>query len=291
MKTLFTALLALALFPTCGPAARAAGAVSVVAAESVYGDVAQQLGGEHVAVTNLITNPAQDPHLFEASPSAVRALAAAQIAIANGADYDPWFDRLLKAAPRPGRAEIDVAVLIGSKAGDNPHLWYDPAAMPAFAKAFAAALSRTDPAHVADYETRLQAVLASLKPIDDKVAAMRGRYNGVPVTATEPVFGLMTDAIGLVNRNQSFQLALMNETEPGAKDVAAFESDLKRRTVKALISNTQVSEAMSKRMIATAQAADVPVVGVTETLPAGRHFQDWVMSELDALDKALGGSK
>ena len=285
-------VLAAALFGLAAAVpAPAADRVAVIAAENIYGDVAAQIGGGHVAVTSLISNPSQDPHLFEATPSAVRAIADARIVILNGADYDPWLEKLIKSAPNPQRAVVSAAAVMGRKPGDNPHLWYDPAAMPAFAKAFAAALSRTDPAHVADYETRLQAVLASLKPIDDKVAAMRGRYNGVPVTATEPVFGLMTDAIGLVNRNQSFQLAMMNETEPGAKDVAAFESDLKRRTVKALISNTQVSEAMSKRMIATAQAADVPVVGVTETLPAGRHFQDWVMSELDALDKALGGSK
>jgi len=29
-------------------------------------------------------------------------------------------------------------------------------------------------------------------------------------------------------------------------------------------------------------------VPVTETLPAGMHIQDWLLSELDALDKALG---
>lgn len=263
----------------------------VVAAESVYGDMAQQLGGGHVTVTSLMANPAQDPHLFEASPTAARSLADARIAIANGAGYDPWFEKLLKAAPRSGRAEIDVAKLIGRKAGDNPHLWYDPTAMPAFARAFAAALVKADPAHAADYQARLNTVLVSLKSIDDKVAAMRGRYKGVPVAATEPVFGLMTDAIGLTSRNQGFQLAMMNGTEPGAKGVAAFESDLKQHKVRALITNAQVSDAWSKRLVAVAQAANVPVVGVTETLPPGRHFQDWVVSELDALDKALGRQK
>jgi zinc/manganese transport system substrate-binding protein len=265
--------------------------VAVVAAENVYGDIAEQIGGDAVKVVSLINNPAQDPHLFEASPATARALAGAQIVIANGADYDAWLDRLLQASPRPDRVVINIATLMGRKPGDNPHLWYDPATMPAFAKALAVALEKADPAHAADYKSRLGSVLASLKSIDDRVAAMRAKYKGQPVTATEPVFGPMLDAIGLVSRNQRFQLAMMNDTEPSAQDLAAFETDLKQRKVKALISNTQVSEALSQRLTAIAKDANVPVVGVTETLPPGKHFQDWVLAELDALDTALSGMK
>src|SRR3954454_16008901 len=149
--------------------------ISVVAAENVYGNIAEQLGGEGVKVTSLISNPAQDPHLFEASPATARALSNAQIVIANGADYDAWLDKLLQASPRPDRVVISVATLVGRKPGDNPHLWYDPAAMPAFAKALAAALERADPPHAPDYKSRLGSVLASLKPIDERVASMRGK--------------------------------------------------------------------------------------------------------------------
>lgn len=289
-RRILATLMLVAAAATAGAWAQTA-PVSVVAAENVYGDIAAQVGGPGVQVTSLITNPSQDPHLFEASPAAARALSAAQIVIANGADYDVWLDKLLEAAPRQGRTVIDVAKLISRKAGDNPHLWYDPTAMPALAKALAAALEKIDPAHAVDYKSRLESVLASLKPIDERVAAMRTKYKGQPVTATEPVFGPMLDAIGLVSRNQRFQLAMMNDTEPSAQDLAAIETDLKQRKVKALINNAQVSEALSQRLVATARAANIPVVGVTETLPPGRHFQEWVLAELDALDKALSGGK
>ena len=126
--------------------------------------------------------------------------------------------------------------------------------------------------------------------MQEKIAAMRAKYKGQPVAATEPVFEPVTDAIGLVNRNRRFQLSMMNDTEPSAKDLAAFESDLKQHAVKALINNTQVSEPLAQRLVAIAQAAKVPVVGVTETLPPGEHFQDWLMRELDALDNALSGT-
>ena len=90
-------LLALAAFPG---AHAAEGKIAVVAAENFYGDIARQIGGERVAVISIMNNPDQDPHLFETTPAIVRQIAGAQIAIFNGADYDPWMEKLLSAAPR-----------------------------------------------------------------------------------------------------------------------------------------------------------------------------------------------
>src|SRR5579871_5530436 len=105
--------------------AAAAEPLRVVAAENFYGDVARQIGGPDVAVTSIMSNPDEDPHLFEASASTARDLANARIVIANGADYDPWMEKLLAANKAPDRNEIVVAGLVGRKSGDNPHLWYD----------------------------------------------------------------------------------------------------------------------------------------------------------------------
>ena len=126
--------------------------VKVVAAENFYGDMARQIGGANVAVTSILSNPDDDPHLFEASPSTAKALSDAKIVIANGVDYDPWMEKLLGASKAPGRKEIIVGALVGRKAGDNPHLWYNPTYMKAVAKALVADLVAADPAHKADYE-------------------------------------------------------------------------------------------------------------------------------------------
>ena len=289
-RSLCGTVLAAALFGLAAAVpAPAADRVAVIAAENIYGDVAAQIGGGHVAVTSLISNPSQDPHLFEATPSAVRAIADARIVILNGADYDPWLEKLIKSAPNPQRAVVSAAAVMGRKPGDNPHLWYDPATLPRVAEAIAATLTAADPAHAADYAANLATLTASFKRIDARVAALGARYKGVPVTATEPVFGPMAQAIGLTMRNERFQLAMMNGTEPTAHDLAEIERDLKEKRVKLLIYNSQVSELMSTRLRALAAASKIPVVPVTETLPAGLHVQDWLMSELDALDKALAG--
>jgi len=273
---------------TFGQAALAADAkIQVVAAENFYGDVVHQLGGDRVEVTSILSNPDQDPHLFEASPKTARALQNANLVVYNGADYDPWMEKLLAASKNAKRTVIVAADLTGKKGGDNPHLWYAPATMPAVARAVSAALVAADPAHIAAYDANLAAFLDSLKPVDAKVAALRAKYAHVPVTATEPVFGYMSDAIGLEMRNQRFQLAAMNDTEASASDIAAFERDLREQRVRVLIYNSQATEALTKRMLKLAQQSHVPTVSVTETQPAGKTFQQWMLSQLDELDRAL----
>jgi len=290
MKALAGTALAVLLCLGQAPPARAAGGmVKLVAAENFYGGIAHEIGGLLVEVVSILNNPDQDPHLFEISPAVVRQLADAQIVIVNGADYDPWVTKLLQASPRPRRTVIDVAQLTGWKPGGNPHLWYDPATMPKLAQALAAALAIADPGHADSYATRLKTTLAALARVQERAAQMRAKYQGQPVTATEPVFGPMAEALGLQMHNQRFQIAMMNNTEPSARDLAGFENDLKQHKVKALIYNKQVSEKLTERLIDIANKAKVPVVAVTETQPANISFADWMLSQLDALDKALAG--
>jgi zinc/manganese transport system substrate-binding protein len=269
--------------------ANAADPIKVVAAENFYGGVAQQIGGAEVEVVSVLNNPDQDPHLFETSPAVARKLSAAQIVIYNGADYDPWMPKLLTAAPHEGRVAIVAADLVHKKAGDNPHLWYDPATMPAIAKALALALSKADPAHAAEFQARLATFIASLKPLDDKINEVKRKYSGQPVTASEPVFGYMAEALGLSMRNEKFQLSIMNSTEPSASDVAAFERDLKEHKVRVMFYNKQASDKIVQHLVAIARAAKIPVVAVTETQPPGVSFQDWMLGELSDTEKALTG--
>jgi len=276
------AFVAFASFP-----AVAAEPIHVVAAENFYGDIAQQIGGPTVKVTSILSNPDTDPHLFEASPSVARSLSGAQIVIYNGIDYDPWMADLLSASKAPDRKSIVVADLIGKKSGDNPHIWYDPATMVALARAMKDALVAADPANQAEYEKRLTAFEDSLKPVQDKIGELKRRSAGVPVTATEPVFGYMFDALGMVVRNEPFQLAVMNDTEPSPSQIAAFEDDLKAGKVKLLVYNSQASDPLAERMLKLARAAKIPVVGATETEPPGSTYQAWMTKELVAVDKAL----
>jgi zinc/manganese transport system substrate-binding protein len=287
LKTVLLAGAAAALCALSAPAL--ADPVKIVAAENFYGDVAAQVGGANVAVTSILSSPDDDPHLFEASASTAKALADARIVIVNGVDYDPWMEKLLGANKAAGRREILVATLAHKKAGDNPHLWYNPATVKAVGNALSVDLAMVDPAHRSDYQKAGAAFAASLEPLEVKIAEMRKKYAGQPVAASEPVFGYMAELIGLKVHNEKFALAVMNNTEPSASDVAGFEDDLKGHKVKAMLYNAQASEPAVQRLVQMAKDQKIPVVGVSETEPAGADYQQWMGSQLDALDKALAG--
>jgi zinc/manganese transport system substrate-binding protein len=176
---------------------------------------------------------------------------------------------------------------MGAAPGGNPHLWYRPATMPALARRLERALAALDPAHAGSYAARLAAFDRSMAPLLARIAALRHAHAGTAVTATEPVFGEMADALGFAMRNRRFQLAIMNGAEPGARDIAGFERDLRTRAVAALIVNRQTGAGLAARMRAIAIEAGVPVVAVTETEPEGMTYQNWMLSQLDHLARAL----
>ena len=191
--------------------------------------------------------------------------------------------------PALGRIVLNAAELAGKKAGDNPHLWSAPGAMQAVAAALAETLASIDSAHAGDYAARREAFNRSLAEIDKKIDHIRAKFAGVEVAATEPLFGYMVSALGLQMHNERFQLAVMNNTEPSAGDIAAFEQDLKEYKVKALLFNKQATTNLSRRMLEIARRANIPIVGLTETEPAGMNYQGWMLAQLDELQKALAG--
>ena len=283
-------LAAAALFTASFPAVPASAAelpIRIVAAENFYGEVAAAVGGDRVMVESIIVAPGTDPHDFEPAPSTARLVADARIVVMNGADYDHWMERLVEGSSAPDRTIIDVAALLEAPDGANPHLWYDPRAVPALAAALAAELARIDPEGAAGYASREKAFAASLDEVNQKIADLRARFAGTPVTASEPVFGPMADALGLDMKHRAVQVAVMHETEPAARDIAAMEDDLKSGRVKVFFYNSQVVDPLTEQLLAAAAAGKVPVVGVTETKPEGMSYPEWMLGTLDMTAKAL----
>jgi zinc/manganese transport system substrate-binding protein len=261
--------------------------LKILAAESVYGTVAQQIAGPAADVTSVISKPAQDPHDFEATAQTARQVAAADLIVLNGLDYDAWMDRLLDASTRPGREVLRVSDLIGAQPGANPHLWYAPDTMIAVGLALTARLTALDADDAAAFTDHEKRFVARMNQVQAMVANLQKRYAGTKVTATEPLFGPMAAALGLAMQDTRFQRAVMNGTEPAAGDVAAIEDNLRQRHVRVLFVNQQVSDTASARLIGIAHAAHVPVVGITETIPPGTDYAAWMLQTLHDTAKAL----
>src|SRR5947209_15673647 len=181
MRTIIVLGLGCVLLAGCGAGSTGPG-LGVVAAENVYGDIARQIGGSHIHVTSILTDPNADPHLFEPGTRNGLAVAQAQLVIENGAGYDAFMPKLEHAAPNGSRRVVTIADVLGVHGADaNPHLWYDVPALGRIAAAIAEALERADPAHVAEYRAGLARFDASLAPLRREVARIRASFRGRPV--------------------------------------------------------------------------------------------------------------
>jgi len=263
--------------------------LKIVAAENFYGGVAEQIAGGAATVKSILTNPNQDPHEFTTNADTAKAVADADIVIYSGISYDPWMEKLLGTNGKADRVVIKVADLIGAKEGDNPHIWYDPRTMPALADQLASELSKLISQRRAVFQMRADNFKTAMKLELARIAAIKATSAGLEVTATEPVFGYMAEALGFKMLNYEFQLKIMNDTEPTADETAAFEQSLTSKTAKILFYNSQVTDPTTDRLQKIARQAGIPVVGVTETQPPDqKSYVLWMMSELDGVQAALG---
>jgi zinc/manganese transport system substrate-binding protein len=277
------------LLSACGSSTKAGGKLGVVAAENVYGNIASQIGGPHVAVTSLLTSPSADPHLFEPGTSTGLAVADAKVVLQNGLGYDAFMTRLENSSPSKSRRVVTMEDVLGIHGKDaNPHLWYDLPRLDRIARAISGAFVRADPSHAAAYRRGLKRFERSLAPLRGEVAAIRTRFHGTPVAYTEPVPGYLVAAAGLRNlAPDSFTRPIEEGTEPSPSAVTAMSELVAQHRVRVLLYNAQAVSPITARLRAAAQKAGVPVVPVTETLPAHRNFQQWQLAQARALAAAL----
>jgi zinc/manganese transport system substrate-binding protein len=295
MKTAFSAVLAAIAFAGTGLCASAA-PIKIVAAENFYGGVAQQIAGTEAEVSSILSNPNQDPHEFTTSAATAKSVADADIIIYNGIGYDGWMDKLLATQGKPDRVVINVSILIGAKDGDNPHIWYDPRTMPALADKLVLTLRARSYPHghwgPDPFRENAESFKNSMKAVLEKIAELKAAHGETLVTATEPVFGYMADALGLKVLNYDFQLNIMNDTEPSPAQTVAFEKSLTSKTAKLLFYNEQVSDPTTERLKQLAVQKGIPIIGVTETQPSDiKNYVAWMSHELDEVDAGLHAIK
>ncbi|MDO9175354.1 MAG: zinc ABC transporter substrate-binding protein, partial [Actinomycetota bacterium] len=175
----------------CAPASNSAhpgGPIRVVAAESCWGSIAKQLGGQRVQVTSLASSPDADPHDYEPTVEDARAVANCQIVLYNGVGYDTWIQRLLAASPNDGRIELDVGRTAEVTTGDNPHLWYSPHVVREMIAAVTDAYKKADPEHAAYFDQQRQKFEgASLAEYNRLISTIASAYAGTPVGASESI--------------------------------------------------------------------------------------------------------
>ena len=263
--------------------------VNVVVSVDQWGDVVKDLGGDCAQVTTVLASSSIDPHDFEPSPADAVTFTTAQLVVVNGVDYDSWATKFA-ATSAPDAPVVDAGVVTKTAAGSNPHLWYSPSAVVAVADAVTAALVKLAPEGKSYFADRRAAFSTGLQPYDKLLADIKAGATGKTYAATESVFDYTAEDVGLVNATpEGYRTASANDSDPSPADLQAFRRALADRKIDVLIYNTQTEGSVPEQLRSAAEAAGVPVVEVTETVPPGTtSFETWQVAQLTDLAKALG---
>ena len=264
------------------------GGIKIVAAEGFYGNIAQQLGGDKVSVTSILSNPNVDPHEYESNVQDAIAIANADIVIENGLSYDTWMDKLIEASPDAERIVIVAGDVAPDVLMDNPHIWYGIDNASAIADTIVNTLIKKDPVDEQLFRQNLVAFNNSLAPIAAKLVDMREQYGGTAIGLTETVYLYQTEPMRLgVLTPFSFERAIAEGNDPSAQDVNTANKQIAEKKISVLIYNSQTVTPITTNLVNAARAQGIPVVSVTETMPAGTTYQQWITDELSALESAL----
>jgi zinc/manganese transport system substrate-binding protein len=263
--------------------------IEVVAAEDFWGSIAAQVGGTRVHVVSVITNPDTDPHDYEPTPADARAIAEARLVIENGVGYDPWVPRLL-AADDGGQTVLDVGTLLRLPSGANPHRWYNPEDVHRVITALGRDLRHLDPSGasaIVASEARFETV--GLASYHATIAAIRRRYAGTPVGASESIFAMLAPSLGLrLVTPPTFLKAISEGTDVSAADKREIDEQIGHHQISIYVENRQNVTPDVQTQLQEARAAHIPVTTITETLaPAGTTFQAWQTRQLRGIEAAL----
>jgi len=258
------------------------GKITVVASTNVWGDIASQIGGEHINVTSILNDPSADPHTFETDARTISKVSSARYVITNGLGYDGFIDRLTNFSPTSHK-DLIVSEIYAYYWGSNPHVWYSLPRIPEVAAAIRDDLIDLDPAHADDYRRNEQKFVAEMQPVISRLTKISA---GAAYTERLPEY-LMND-LGLGNKTpKGFAESVENGNEPSPQQLQEFQNILKSGPVKVLLYNNQTTNDVTEQLKKTAEQAGVKVVGLSETLPKGKNFQTWQMDQINAILEAL----
>lgn len=262
---------------TAAPATQATDSgtvIQVVAAENVWGEVAAQIGGPQVHVTDILGTGASaaaqtDPETFRPSGVDTEAIAGAQVFILNGAGLDPWADQAASAHPGVGRLDVNVGSQVGVTPGQDPYLWYDPQDVMTAAQQIEQDFARLRPSGAAYFQQQAQAFDQSSASTDVAMAAiLKQQFGG--------------HSVGVCPGMAQSVAALL-----GLKPQPATAAAIKGRRIRVLLCDSQ-GGGPAAALLRAAATAKTPVVRLSESLqPAGTTFQAWLTAQLNEVDQAL----
>jgi zinc/manganese transport system substrate-binding protein len=262
--------------------------VRVLAVENFYASLVNQIGGQCVTTTTILSDPDADPHEFQPTASDVRSYQGSQLVVENGLGYDDFSDKILATLAQPP-AVVKAGDVLGLQVGANPHVWYSAGYVDQIRAAILASLKQLGPVAASYFDAQSSALDQEFAAYHGLINQIASQFGGTPIGATESIVVDMayTTGLNLVSPPE-FMRAVAEGNDPSARDLAVFQDQLQNHRVKVLVYNTQTVTSMTEQLKALAQQNNIPIVGVSETMPLGAQtFQGWQATELELLRQAL----
>ncbi|MFC6322516.1 metal ABC transporter solute-binding protein [Companilactobacillus baiquanensis] len=271
------------------PTSQHSNKINIVTTTDFYGEVAKAVVGDKGNVTSIINNPAIDPHDYEPTTEIAKEVSRADITVANGIGYDSWMNKLSSDSSNAVFIKVGEDIM-DKKSGDNPHLWYNPKTMPKYANYLAKELGKKQPKNKKYFKVNAQKYIDSLKPVNNELSKLRTTAKNTKnkdVYVSEPVFDYSIKAMGFTIGDKSFEKAIENGTDPSPKVVKDMRDGLKNKRISFLVYNEQAQSKTVDNLVQIAHKNNIPVLKVTETLPSGKTYKEWMLSQYKQLNKIL----
>ena len=286
--------------PSTEPTEEPFAGLTIVSSTNVWGDVASSIGGDLVQVVSIIDSFSQDPHSYEASARDQLAVNDADVIVANGGGYDSFIDTLANAA---GNDNVVYAYLPDEleqapkeedddhdhdHAHGNEHVWYDFHVVEDFATRLADQLKALDPENSAEYSANLAAFVAQIASLEESAAAIAGSFSGPKVISSEPVADYLLDKLGLTNITpESFSQAIEEELDVSPADLLEIQNLISTKSVDLFVVNIQTGSVQIDSLIKLAETSGVAVVQMSELLPEGLSYVEWMQQNITAIEQGL----
>jgi zinc/manganese transport system substrate-binding protein len=271
LKTLRTVVLAglVSLSPLADGAASAK-KLNVVASFSIIADFARHVGGDRIDLRSLV-GANGGPHVYEPRPADVRTIAAADIVLVNGLQFEGFLRRLIEASGTKAPVveltkgvqplkSIEQAHHLGQSRNHHHHHGnYDPHAWQAvpnariYVKNIADAFCSIDPPGCNTYGTNAKAYDGTLRVLDDEIRATIATipaHKRVVITAHE-AFGYFAHEYGLTFLALE---GLSTDAEASASDVASLIRQIKRDKVAAIFVENITDRRLVQRIAAETES-------------------------------------
>lgn len=227
-----------------------AGKLKVVASFYPIYDYAKNVGGERIEASMLIPSGVE-PHEFEPSVSDIRSISEADVFIYNGADMEPWADRVVGGAGNENLTLVDTSrgiALLESGAGHehhhetaeagedehgghDPHFWLDPNLAKIQVANIRDGLIAADPEGKQYYEKNAAAYMAKLDSLDSRISAAMSGCAKQEFLVTHATMGYFCARYGC---EQVAITGVDPEAEPSPADLAAIIDQAREHGINAV---------------------------------------------------------